>query len=70
LGIPARNRKWRSLVGAFAFMAILGFASGCGGGGSTTPSNPGTTPGSYTFTVTGTDTLGNKTTATITVTVS
>jgi hypothetical protein len=69
IGIPARNRKWRSILGVFAFLAILGFASGCGGG-SSTPSNPGTTAGSYTFQVTGTDTLGNTTKATITLTVS
>jgi hypothetical protein len=68
-GIPARNRKWRSLLGAFAFLAILGFASGCGSGSSGS-SNPGTTAGSYTFTVTGTDAAGTAKTATITVTVS
>jgi hypothetical protein len=66
-GIPARNRKWRSLLGAFAFLAILGFASGCGSGGK---KDPGTTAGSYTFTVTGTDAGGTTATATITVTVS
>jgi subtilase family serine protease len=71
-GIPARNRKWRALLGGFIFLAVLGFASGCGGsgGGTKTPSVPGTTPGTYTFTITGTDSFGTKVTGTISVTVS
>lgn len=75
LGIPARRRSWRSMLGVFAVMVALGSLSGCGGGGgggSTTPSNPGTTAGAYTFTVTGT---GNPSvspipSATFTVTVN
>jgi hypothetical protein len=61
-GIPARRRSWRAMLGILIAMAALGVMSSCGGGGSsgggggTTPSNPGTTAGTYTFTVTGTGT--------------
>lgn len=58
-GIPARRRSWRKLLGIVIAMAVLGVLSSCGGGGSgggggggTNPSNPGTTAGTYTFTVT------------------
>jgi len=67
-GIPARSRKWRSMLGVFLCLAALGVLSGCGG--SSKPKNPGTTAGAYTYTVTGTDAAGVKATATITVTVS
>jgi hypothetical protein len=59
-GIPARRRSWRAMLGILIAMAALGAMSSCGGGGSsgggggTTPSNPGTTAGTYTVTVTGT----------------
>jgi len=53
LGMPARRRSWRSMIGMLVLMAALGSLAGCGGGGSTsTPT--GTTPDTYTFTVTGT----------------
>jgi hypothetical protein len=56
LGIPARRRSWRSMLGILVVMAALGSLTACGGvvGGSTNPTNPGTSAGSYTFTVTGT----------------
>jgi hypothetical protein len=57
LGIPARRRCWRAMLGMLVLMAALGGMTACGGssGSNTTgPSNPGTTPGTYTFTVTGT----------------
>jgi subtilase family serine protease len=60
-GIPARRRSWRKLLGIVIAMAALGVLSSCGGkssggggGGGTNPSNPGTTAGTYTFTVTST----------------
>jgi hypothetical protein len=55
LGIPARRRGWRSMLGALALMAALSSLAACGGK-STPPGsgNSGTTAGSYIFTVTGT----------------
>lgn len=75
-GIPARRRSWRAL---FSFLAIVVFVSaiGCGGSSGTAPIqqsgpvNPGTTPGAYTVTVTGTDaatgTITSSTTVALTV---
>jgi subtilase family serine protease len=56
LGIPARRRSWRSMLVVLIMMAALGSLAACGGGGSSTSTtgNPGTTAGTYTFTVTGT----------------
>jgi hypothetical protein len=58
-GIPARRRKWRSLIGAFVLLVAFagglvscGGSSGGGGGGG--GGNPGTPAGTYTITVTGT----------------
>jgi hypothetical protein len=51
LGIPARRRSWRSMLGVLLLMASVGSLTACGGHNT---SNPGTTAGSYTFTVTGT----------------
>jgi hypothetical protein len=67
-GIPARRKAWRALLGAFLFIAALGALSGCGGGGGN--SNPGTTPGAYTFTIKGTDSGSIAASATLTVTVN
>lgn len=56
LGIPARRRKWRSMLGAVALMAALGGLAGCGDfwqSPYTSSTTPGTTAGTYTFTVTG-----------------
>jgi hypothetical protein len=72
-GIPARRRSWRTMVGMLALLVALsggvlacgGGGSGGGGGGGT--SNPGTTAGAYTVTVTGTS---GTTTATGTVTLN
>jgi hypothetical protein len=50
----------RTLLGMFAFLTFLttGLIScgggGGGGGGGTGPTNPGTTPGAYVISVTGT----------------
>jgi hypothetical protein len=57
LGIPARRRSWRSMLGMLLALAALGSLAACGGGGGTkTPANPGTASGTYVFTVTGTGT--------------
>jgi len=56
LGVPARRRGWRSMLGVLVLMTALGGLAACGGGGSSNSSTPGTTPDTYTFTVTGTGT--------------
>jgi hypothetical protein len=57
MGIPAQRRTWRSMLGTLVLMAALGSLAGCGGGSSgpqtTTETDPGTSAGSYVFTVTG-----------------
>jgi len=52
LRIPVRRRNWRSMVGIFVLMIVLGSLSACGGGSSSAPTTQ-TTPGNYTFTVKG-----------------
>jgi hypothetical protein len=64
LGIPARRRGWRNLLGvlvlAFVFFSMGacggggGGGGGSGGGGGGGGSTGGTTAGTYTFTLTGT----------------
>ncbi len=76
LGIPARRRSWRAMLGVLALMLTLGSLAACGGGGGGGGgggnSNPGTTAGSYVFTVTGTGNpaVNPATTTTFTVTVN
>jgi len=74
LGIPARRRSWRSMLGVLVVMAALGSMAACGSGGSTTTSTgtPGTTAGTYKFTITGTGTpsVTPAPTTTLTLTVS
>jgi hypothetical protein len=55
LGIPARRRSWRKMLGMLILLVVLGTVSACGGGGSSTGTTTvgGTTPGTYTVTVTG-----------------
>jgi hypothetical protein len=54
-GIPARRRKWQSMLGMLVLTMALGSLAACGGGGGggggggTT--DPGTAAGTYTFTV-------------------
>jgi len=70
-GIPARRRRWRSLLSVLLFAAAFGILSGCGGGsggGGTTI--PGTSAGAYTFTLTGTDADGVQQKVIVNVTVS
>ena len=53
-GIPARRRRGWSILGMLLLLfAIGGIALGCGGGGGG-GGNSGTTPGTYSITVTGT----------------
>ena len=66
LGIPARRRSWRAMLGMIAFAFALGIFTACGGGGTIPTgggggggsggggqsSTPGTTTGQYTFAVT------------------
>jgi hypothetical protein len=79
LGIPARRRNWRSMLGLLVLLAVFGGLSACGGSNSSGcgsggcgGGNSGTTAGTYTFTVTG---VGNPAvtpapTTTFTVTVN
>ena len=71
-GISARRRSWRTILGMLVFLIVLtsgmvacGGSGGSSGGGG--PSNPGTTAGTYTVTVTG---ISGTTTATSIVTVT
>ncbi len=68
LGIPSR-RRWRSMLGLVALLAVLGGLSACGSGSSGTIV-PGTAAGTYTFTVTGTGNDSSQTTATTTFNVT
>jgi subtilase family serine protease len=67
LGIPARRRSWRAMLGAIVLMAALGGVTGCGDFWQppTSSSAAGTTAGNYTFTVTGT---GSPTVTAVTTT--
>ncbi|MGC8550870.1 MAG: protease pro-enzyme activation domain-containing protein [Acidobacteriaceae bacterium] len=73
LGIPARRRSWRTILGLLVLCVSLS-TLGCGGGGSGSSTGgtaiSGTTAGTYTFTVTGTDASTGKITASTTVTVT
>ena len=65
-GIPRRGR-WLAMLGLLALFAALGVSAcsgGGGGGGGGGQSNPGTTAGNYTITVTG---ISGATTTTATV---
>ena len=75
LGIPARRRSWRQMLGVLVLFAALAGLSSCGGGGvssSSGPTDPGTTAGTYTFTVqaTGTPTVTPAVTTTFNVVVN
>lgn len=69
-GIPARRRAWRGML-SLAAILFIGAAIGCGGGGGNkTSGNSGTTPGTYTITVTGKDAATGKITANTAVTLT
>jgi sugar lactone lactonase YvrE len=73
LGLPLRCRRKMSLL-VLLMVIIASAAIGCGGGGnrsiSSTPGLPATTAGSYTITVTGTDSANSKITASANVTIT
>ncbi len=54
LWILVRRRSWRRVASFLFVLAVLGSLAACGGGGGTTVTKiPGTTAGTYTFTVNG-----------------
>jgi hypothetical protein len=59
IGIPARRRRWLTMLGLLVLI-VTAAGMGCGGGGpgggicGCPVNNPGTTPGNYVITVTGT----------------
>jgi hypothetical protein len=78
LVIPARRRGLRAVLGPRTLLGLLvclaalgGGLTGCGGGGNSggmVSSNPGTTAGNYTITVTATaGTVMGRTTVAVTV---
>jgi sugar lactone lactonase YvrE len=72
--VPRRRLRWRA-VAALVFLAtVAGGLVACGGGGSGSktnqPTNPGTTAGAYTISVTGTGSDSAKTTAVTTFTLT
>jgi hypothetical protein len=70
LAPPVRRRRWNRWLGLLLFAVFAGAAIGCGGARPTAPAaatNPGTTAGSYTVTVTG---MSGATMATTAVTVT
>ena len=76
LGVPARRRSWRQMLGVLIVMAALGTLAGCGGGGDNNggghQSDPGTTAGVYTFKVqaTGNPSVSPAVSTTFSVTVN
>jgi hypothetical protein len=77
LGIPARRRSWRAMLGMLVLMGALGSLTSCGGGGSSNSggsgnSDPGTAAGTYTFKVqaTGNPSVTPAVSTTFTVTVN
>jgi hypothetical protein len=73
-GIPSRRRRWMSMLVLLAMVALVG-AIGCGGGGKSPTSTkstvvPGTTSGTYTFTIAGTDSTNSKIATSTNVTVA
>jgi hypothetical protein len=70
VAMPIRRRRWKALLGLLLFAILDGAAIGCGGAMTNVPAAPnpdatitGTTPGSYTVTVTGTSGVIMATTA-------
>ncbi len=75
MGLPAKRRKWLSMMVVVLAMAALGGLVACGGGSSSSTTGttiPGTTPGAYTLTVSGTgnDSASTQASTTFTLTVN
>jgi sugar lactone lactonase YvrE len=73
-GVPSRRRRWLSMSVLLGLIVAAG-AIGCGGSGSggtspINPTTPATTAGSYTFTVTGTDSANASITVSANVTLT
>jgi hypothetical protein len=75
IGIPARNRRWMAML-ALLWIFVAAGTFGCGGGGSSNQSPgggthiPATTPGNYSFTVTGVDAVNSSITTSTNVAVT
>jgi hypothetical protein len=74
IGVPARRRRWISMM-ALLWIVVAAGAIGCGGGGGSNSGSggsgtPATTAGSYTFKVTGTDSANSTITVATNVTVT
>ena len=75
LGVPARRKSWRAMLGMVVLLVTLGSLAACGGGGSSGGGGggtgvPATAAGAYTFTVSGTGNDAASTTASTTFTVT
>jgi hypothetical protein len=72
LGMSSRCRRSMSVLSVVLLSAIVGSLLGCGGSSTKGITNAGTTPGTYTVTVTGTgnDASATKVTTTFTLIVS
>ena len=69
-GFPIRRQRTIAKVGLLLISTLIGAVVGCGGGNAAAPpANPGTTPGAYIVTVTGSSGSIMATTA-VTVTVN
>jgi hypothetical protein len=68
-GVPCRRRRWKTLLSALLFASLAAAAIGCAATPTPatppvmTPANPGTTPGAYAITVTGTSGAVTQSTA-------
>ena len=71
-GIPFRRRRWTSMQALLLLAVVSSLAIGCSTSHNTgtVSTNPATTAGKYTFTVTGTDSANAVITASTTVTVT
>jgi hypothetical protein len=75
LGVPARRRSWRAMLGILVLLTALGSLTACGGGSTNSGGTGGsgstaTSPGAYTFTVTGTGNDPAKTAEIVTFTLT